>query len=158
MQTAPRGVHFLAKTKTFAFVEHGRPPHQSGYKIVEAYWDYEDNRYRKWCGQEGTKSTEPFAPVGWWPLPDIAESVDLSSIPEDWWLYGLFHQHTPIRFRGEVHLTMNPTDHGQEPWKVSLQHRTGGKLTHGQGPTPKDALRAAVMEVELRWGEPEEER
>ena len=83
------------------------------------------------------------------PEPASDLTVDLSTIPDGWWLYGLFHNHTPIRFAGEVHEPMALSTHGVEPWSAKLQHHRGGRLTEGTGLTPAAALRDAIMSVEL---------
>lgn len=82
--------------------------------------------------------------------------ADLTNIPEGWWLYGLFHNHTPIKFRDDVHVPFDQSGHG-EPWACKLQHVKGGKLTEGTGMTPNQAIRAAIYEIEVgtkngRWG------
>lgn len=38
--------------------------------------------------------------------------VDLSIIPEGWCLYGLFHNHTSIRYAGEKHVPFDESGHG----------------------------------------------
>ena len=88
---------------------------------------------------------------------DDAARVDLSAIPDGWWLYGLFHNHTPIRFKGEVHIPFDESGHG-DPWTCKLQQREGGLLTEGSGLTPQAAVSQAVLEVELRHMEEEEDR
>jgi len=82
---------------------------------------------------------------------------DLTTIPDGWWLYGLFHNHTPIRFKDERHTPMTLDTHGRDPWEAKLQRVEGGMLTAGHGLTPRAALRDAIMQVELR-DMPEEER
>ena len=82
--------------------------------------------------------------------------ADMTNIPEGWWLYGLFHNHTPIRFVGEVHVPFDQSGHG-EPWTCKLQAVTGGKLVTGEGMTANLAIRAAIHEIEIgtakgRWG------
>jgi hypothetical protein len=79
--------------------------------------------------------------------------LDLSPIPDGWFLWGLRHKHTRIVYRGEVH-----KPDAKEPWSAELQHVEGGKLTQGGGLTPQAALDAAVSEVELMWFDTEEER
>ena len=83
--------------------------------------------------------------------------VDLSIIPEGWWLYGLFHNHTPIKYKGEVHVPFDESGHGS-PWTCKLQRREGGLLTEGLGNTPQQAVDMAVMAVELSHNPEEEER
>lgn len=83
--------------------------------------------------------------------------VDLSIIPDGWWLYGLFHNHTPIRYAGEAHVPFDESGHG-DPWTCKLQRREGGLLTEGSGLTPQQAVLSAVQEVELRHMEAGEER
>lgn len=75
--------------------------------------------------------------------------ADFSNVPEGWWLYGLFHQHTPIFFAGEKHRPLNLEKHGQEEWACKLQHVDGGRLAVGQGNTPNNAIRAAIQEIEI---------
>lgn len=86
---------------------------------------------------------------------ESANAPDLSTIPDGWWLYGLFHNHTPIKYKEDQHRPLTMQDHGKEPWEAKLQCYAGGKLTVGSGPTPAAALRNAIMEVELRWLDPE---
>jgi hypothetical protein len=82
--------------------------------------------------------------------------IDLGTIPDGWFLYGLFNNHTPIRFRGEVHVECSAEGHGMEPWSAKLQRIQGGLLTEGTGKTPRLALQSAVMQVEAHlWGEKE---
>lgn len=83
--------------------------------------------------------------------------VDLSIIPEGWWLYGLFHNHTPIRYAGEKHVPFDESGHG-DPWTCKLQRIEGGLLTEGSGLTPQGAVLNATQEVELRYLEPAEDR
>lgn len=80
---------------------------------------------------------------------DIAP--DLALIPAGWWLYGLFHNHTPTIYAGDKHEPMTLDAHGTEPWTAKLQSVDGGKLTVGSGASPGSALRDAIREVELRW-------
>jgi len=75
-------------------------------------------------------------------------AADLSNIPEGWWLYGLFHNHTPIRFAGEKHVPFDKSGHGFA-WSCKLQHVCGGKLTEGRGDTPQQAIRSAIQEIEV---------
>lgn len=84
--------------------------------------------------------------------------ADFSNIPEGWWLYGLFHNHTPIRYRDQVHVHVpfDQSGHGH-PWTCKLQAITGGKLTEGHGDSPNHAIRSAIQEIEVgtltgRWG------
>lgn len=77
----------------------------------------------------------------------MSQIADFSNIPEDWWLYGLFHNHTPIKFRGDKHVPFNLSGHG-EPWSCKLQHVDGGKLTEGRGMTPNEAIRDAILKVQ----------
>jgi len=81
--------------------------------------------------------------------------ADLSNVPEGWWLYGLFHNHTPIKFRGDTHVPFDESGHG-EAWTCKFQHVTGGKLTEGSGDTPNRAIRDAIEQIEIgtkegRW-------
>ena len=83
--------------------------------------------------------------------------ADFSNIPEGWWLYGLFHNHTPIRFKDERHVPFDQSGHG-DPWTCKLQHHRGGRLTTGHGNTPNAAIRGAIEAVKLgdtqgRWRE-----
>lgn len=83
--------------------------------------------------------------------------VDLSQIPEGWWLYGLFHNHTTIHYAGQEHVPFDKSGHGH-PWTCKLQHVKGGKLTEGHGDNPDHAVRTAVQEIEIgkltgRWHE-----
>lgn len=76
--------------------------------------------------------------------------VDLSKIPEGWFLHGMRHLHTDIRYAGQVHEPMNIIDHGYYPWRVQLQRYAGGLLTEGIGENPSEALARAVLAVEQR--------
>lgn len=82
--------------------------------------------------------------------PNKNLSVDLATIPKDWWLYGLFHNHIGIIFTGDVHRECSVELDGCQPWSAKLQHIKGGRLTEGRGDTPGEALKAAILEVELR--------
>lgn len=155
LATAPVGQNVLVRQPVYRAERGFFVPALVGYKVVEAR-QHEPGVWRLWCGDLGTLTTETCSPVGWWPLPGNEDaSVDLSIIPDDWWLYGLFHNHTPIRYRGEVH---KPFDEEGFAWTCQLQHRTGGKATKGEGDTARAALADAVREVELRWYEEGVER
>lgn len=159
LDTAPQGVSVLVKSGVFRRQPGYFEPALKGYKIGEARLT-EKYGWQWFTGVEGEITTDPCQPVGWWPLPgNEATVVDFKDIPEDWWLYGLFHNHTPIRLRGEVHVPFDESDDTDGmAFTVKLQHRKGGKLSAGYGPTPAAALIDAVREVELRWMDEGEER
>ena len=75
--------------------------------------------------------------------------VDLSEIPHGWWLYGLFHNHTPIVYAKDRHHPCTSKGHGQEPWTCKLQRFEGGMLVVGHGETPLEAMRDAYRDVAL---------
>lgn len=65
-------------------------------------------------------------------------------VPEGWFLSYLSHVHTPIFYKGDVHVPVN--------WAISLQHKDGGgKLCTGTGDTPDEAMRNACMQVLRNW-------
>ena len=74
--------------------------------------------------------------------------LDLSVIPAGWWLYGLFHNHTPIIYAGDVHVECTAETNGTDPWTAKLQRLSGGMLTTADGRTPAEALRNVIREVE----------
>tara|TARA_Y100000593_G_scaffold83521_1_gene157492 strand:+ start:18038 stop:18517 length:480 start_codon:yes stop_codon:yes gene_type:complete len=155
-ETAPKDRRFLAKIVTYGFDRVDQSQKPVGHRIVECFWKGREQAFRIWLGREGYTTTEPCEIVGWWPLPgDAAVTVDLSGVPDGWWLYGLFHNHTPIKYRDETHVPFDQSGHG-EPWTCKLQAVTGGLLTEGEGLTPQQAVDAAVTEVELRHMEPSE--
>ena len=89
-------------------------------------------------------------------------TVDLSEVPEGWWVYGLFHNHTPIKNRGDVHVPFSESGHGDD-WTCKLQHVEGGRLTEGSGRTPAEALidaarEVAVGEITGRWSPSRKQR
>jgi len=67
-------------------------------------------------------------------------SVQQTQLPEGWWLERLGEVRTDIIFAGEQHV---PTG----TFHCRLQHVEGGKLTEGRGPSPDEAIRAAIAEV-----------
>lgn len=67
----------------------------------------------------------------------------LASLPEGWFLCGAREDRTPIRLRGDKH----------EPigfWSAEIQHRDGGRLTGGSGPTLAAAIEAAIQCIAQR--------
>lgn len=106
MNQAPQDRNVLARVKTYAYKDGEWE--QTGHKTIEAYFD--GAKWRAFTGSHGITSTETLSPVGWWPLPGNEDRVvDFSSIPHGWWLYGLFHNHTPIRFKGTSTCRLAPT-------------------------------------------------
>jgi len=63
------------------------------------------------------------------------------SLPTDWFVYGLGEVVEPILFKGDRHDQVNGH------WWCELQHRDGGRLTKGQGPSPQFAYDAALKRV-----------
>lgn len=72
--------------------------------------------------------------------------VDLSHVPDGWFVERLTHNHTPIKYAGERHV---PWSHfgSEKVWTCKLQCWSGGRLTEGHGETPAAALAAANAAV-----------
>lgn len=147
MNQAPRDRNVLVRVKTYAY--KGSEWEQTGHKTIEAYFD--GAKWRAFTGNHGITSTEMLSPVGWWPLPGNESTfVDMAAIPDGWWLYSLGHNHTPIRFKGEVHEPFGPDNSKapDRPYTAQLQRVKGGLLTVGHGRTAQEALDAVVFNVE----------
>jgi hypothetical protein len=72
--------------------------------------------------------------------------VNLSIIPEGWFLHGIGECVTPVQYRHDTHEST-----GEGFW-CELQYRDGGgKLTKAKGLTPELALSNAVVQVERHW-------
>jgi hypothetical protein len=97
---------------------------------------------------------QEFDPQQWpglssWQRGDIAHGenehaaiVDLRAVPYGWWVYGIFHNHSPIKFAGDKHVPLDP------PWTCKLQHVEGGRLLAEDGKTPREALALAAAMTE----------
>lgn len=71
--------------------------------------------------------------------------IDLSKIPEGWFLADLRELRTPVNYAGDHH---RPTG----AWYCSLQWvEGGGRLSEGRGPDPNSALDNAA-EAAINWG------
>lgn len=116
-------------------------------------WDFEGaesalDRYEQWADYLlDERHRDVKVPESW---------LDLSIIPDGWFLERLTHSHTPIKFAHNVHQPSGPIVDGKKPWLVELQHVKGGRLTKGAGDSPSGALARAVYEVEMRWMEKSE--
>lgn len=147
LKHAPMGVPVLVRSEVWrrgsamGFFE----PVLAGYKCAEAVLT--DDGWRFLTGVDGERTTEPCSPVGWWPLPgNEGLTVDLTPIPDGWWLYGLFHNHTPIKYRGEKHVPFDKSGHGFA-WTAKLQRVEGGLLTAADADTPQLAVSLASTSV-----------
>ena len=65
--------------------------------------------------------------------------IDLSIIPEEWFLYKLSHDHSDIVFAGDIHVPIR--------WVAEIQHIRGGRLKTGSGKSPQTALKRACNGV-----------
>jgi len=68
--------------------------------------------------------------------------IDLSKIPDGWFLDSLAHNHTRIVCRGDRHTPLH--------WVAELQHITGGKLQVAISDNPQGAIDIAI-EFALIW-------
>lgn len=66
--------------------------------------------------------------------------VDLSLIPDGWFLQRMTHVHSRIIFAGEKHVPVG--------WLCELQHVSGGRLKIGKGDTPLEALADAISQIQ----------
>jgi hypothetical protein len=62
--------------------------------------------------------------------------IDLSTIPEDWFLFSMKDRRTPQVYKGDKHVHMN--------WEVCFQHVDGGRLTRHEGKTAEAAFLSAL--------------
>lgn len=65
--------------------------------------------------------------------------IDLSTIPEDWFLDSLKDRRTPKIYGGDKHVHIK--------WEACLQHVDGGRLTRCEGTTAENAFAGAVAGV-----------
>lgn len=65
----------------------------------------------------------------------------LTAIPTGWFVYGMGEKVAPIRFLGDTH--------AHQGFWAELQHRRGGLLTKGEGPTLCKAVEAAIKALPL---------
>lgn len=56
-----------------------------------------------------------------------------------WFVQSLGEVTTPIIYKGDVHKNNG--------WQCSLQHRWGGRLCQGFGPSPEEAMSKAVEKI-----------
>lgn len=75
---------------------------------------------------------------------DDQTTVDLSTIPEGWFLLRMKHRHTDVVYAGDKHNPVTREKHGIEPWLVELQHYDGGRMQSGTGASPVAALNDAI--------------
>lgn len=85
------------------------------------------------------------------------EVLDVSIIPEGWFLWGLYHQHSRIIYEGQVHEPFSQERNGQEPWCANIQHVKGGRMKQGTGATPREAVLDAILGVH-EWEHDNEHR
>lgn len=67
--------------------------------------------------------------------------MDLSTIPDGWFLYGAGECVKPITYRGDKH-----ENTGDGFW-CELQHRDGGRLTKAKGTTLEQAFENCIANV-----------
>lgn len=65
--------------------------------------------------------------------------VDLTRIPDGWFLWGLQDRRTPIRYSGDVHK--------HAFWRCELQRDIGGSVVQADGRTPQDAVNLAINRI-----------
>ena len=66
----------------------------------------------------------------------------LDNVNEPWFVRGMGEEVTPIYYRGETHDRVG--------YWCELQHRSGGRLSSGEGQTLNEAIEMAIKRSELR--------
>lgn len=65
--------------------------------------------------------------------------VDLTGIPDGWFLWGLQDMRKPITYVGDTHTHLY--------WRCKLNRDRGGSVVDGRGRTPQDAVNQAIDEI-----------
>lgn len=72
-------------------------------------------------------------------------TVDLSKIPQGWFLWSLKDNRTLILYKEDIHEHLE--------WICELQHILGGKFCWNSGSNPQDAVNRCIQTAVEMWPE-----